>query len=379
VNLPTLHLIEDPGEFAALLQRLRTELLVAVDTEAASFHRYRDRVYLIQLSTRTETHLVDPLTVPGLSGFGELLADPVIEKVFHDADYDLRLLGYEFGFSATNLFDTRVAAQFLNEAGIGLAALLEKYIGVRPDKRFQRADWSARPLTQPMLEYAAMDTRHLPDLRDLMKARLIARGRLDWVLEECALLTTVRWPVAVPPEEAALGVKGVRALTPRAQAVFRELYVWRARTSEMLDRAAFRVMGNEALLALAQQPPADQAALAGVKGVGREMADRRGAEILAAIRRGLGLPDADLPRMPRGLRQRPDPAFDARLDRLKALRAGLAAREDLAPGVLCPNWLLEAIARAAPTSLEELSRVEGIRRWQVGAIGSDLLKAVPGQ
>jgi len=212
-----------------------------------------------------------------------------------------------------------------------------------------------------------------------MKAKLVARGRLDWVLEECALLTTVRWPVAVPPEEAALGVKGLRALTPRAQAVFRELYVWRARTSEMLDRAAFRVMGNEALFALAQQPPADQAALAGVKGVGREMADRRGAEILTAIRRGLGLPDADLPRMPRGLRQRPDPVFDARLERLKALRAGLAAREDLAPGVLCPNWLLEAIARAAPSNLVELGLVEGIRRWQVGAIGPDLLKAVPAQ
>jgi ribonuclease D len=136
VNTPVLHLIQDSGEFAALLRRLRGEPLVALDTEAASFHRYRDRVYLVQLSTRTETHLVDPLAVPGLPGFGELLADSAIEKVFHDADYDLRLLGYEFGFRATNLFDTRVAAQFLNEPGIGLAALLEKYIGVRPDKRF---------------------------------------------------------------------------------------------------------------------------------------------------------------------------------------------------------------------------------------------------
>jgi ribonuclease D len=98
---------------------------------------------------------------------------------------------------------------------------------------------------------------------------------------------------------------------------------------------------------------------------------------MAAIQRGLELLEADLPRMPRGPRHRPDPIFDARLERLKALRAGLAAREDLAPGVLCPNWLLEAIARAAPTDLDGLSRVEGIRRWQVGAIGSDLLKAVP--
>lgn len=379
MNASPLRLIEDTDELGTLLRRLHQEPIVAVDTEAASFHRYRDRVYLVQLSSRRETHLIDPLALPGLPGFGELLADPGVEKVFHDADYDLRLLGFEFGFRATNLFDTRVAAQFLNEPGIGLAALLEKYIGVRPDKRFQRADWSERPLSQPMLEYAAMDTRHLPDLRDLMRDKLIARGRLEWVLEECALLTAVRWPEPLAPEEAALGVKGFRTLAPRAQAVLRELYVWRARTSEALDRAAFRVMGNETLFALAQHPPENQAGLAATKGVGRDVAERRGAEILAAIRRGLELPDADLPYLPRGPRNRPDPVFDARLERLKALRAGLAAREDLAPGVLCPNWLLEAIARAAPKNLEELGSLDGIRRWQVGVIGQDLLKAVPVQ
>jgi ribonuclease D len=216
VNDGPLRLIEDGSEFAALLRRLRAEPLIAVDTEAASFHRHRDRVYLVQLSTRGETHLVDPLAVTGLPGLGDLLADTAVEKVFHDADYDLRLLGSEFGFRAANLFDTRVAAQFLNEPGIGLAAMLEKHVGVTPDKRFQRADWSARPLSQPMLEYAAMDTRHLPELRDLLRDKLVARGRLEWVKEECELLTQVRWPDPVPTEIAALGVKGTRAISPRA-------------------------------------------------------------------------------------------------------------------------------------------------------------------
>lgn len=371
-----LRLIEDRGEFARLLERLALEPLVAVDTEAASFHRHRDRVYLLQLSTRTETHLVDPLAVPGLPGLGELLANPGIEKIFHDADYDLRLLGYEFGFRAAQLFDTRVAAQFLNEPGIGLAALLEKYIGVRPDKRFQRADWSLRPLTQPMLEYAAMDTRHLPELRDLLREKLIERGRLPWALEECELVTAVRWPEPGTPEETALGVKGARALSPRALAVFRELYSWRARVSDALDRASFRVLGNQALFALAERPPADRAGLAAVKGVGRDLADRRGSEVLEAIRRGQELPEELLPRLPRGPRHRPDPVFDSRLERLKSLRTELAAREDLAPGVLCPNWLLEAIARAVPKTEAELLQVEGIREWQVRVIGSSILRAI---
>jgi ribonuclease D len=374
-----LRLVEDPAEFQGLIARLRTAPLVAVDTEAASFHRHRDRVYLVQLSTRTETHLVDPLAVQGLPGLGELLADPAIECVFHDADYDLRLLAYEFGFRAANLFDTRVAAQFLNEPGIGLAALLEKYLGVRQDKKFQRADWSARPLTPAMLDYAANDTRHLPELRDVLRERLRTAGRLAWAEEECALLTVVSWPTAEPPEIAALGVKGARALSPRALAVFRELYVWRARTAETLDRAAFRVMGNEAMFALAERPPADLAALAAVRGVGRDAVERRGREILAAIRRGLDLPDDQLPRFARAPRFRPDPTFEARLERLKALRAGLAARLQLAPGVLAPNWLLEAIARAGPPTAELLSQVEGIRRWQVNEFGHEIVGAVMGK
>lgn len=371
-----LQLIEDPDAFQELVARLRSELLLAVDTEAASFHRHRDRVYLLQLSTRSETWLVDPLAVPGLPGLGELLADAGIEFIFHDADYDLRLLGHEFGFRATRLFDTRVAAQFLNEPGIGLAALLEKYFGVRLDKQFQRADWSTRPLPVPMLEYAATDTRHLPRLRDELHRQLVERGRLAWVEEECELLTRVRWPEPDPPELQALGVKGARALAPRALARFRELFVWRFRTADALDRAAFRVMGNEAMFALAEDPPPDRQALARVRGVGREVADRLGADILAALRRGSELPESELPRYPRAPRHRPDPAVDARLERLKAARASLVTRYDIVPGVLCPNWLLEAIARNAPRDLAALSAVDGTRRWQVREFGSDLLSVI---
>ncbi|HJR35792.1 MAG TPA: HRDC domain-containing protein [Gemmatimonadales bacterium] len=371
-----LHLIQTLPEYADLLERLRLEPLVAVDTEAASFHRHKDRVYLLQLSTRTETHLVDPLAVAGLPGFGELLADPAIELVFHDADYDLRLLGYEFGFRATTLFDTRIAAQFLNEPGIGLAAMLQKYVGVTPDKRFQRADWSVRPLTQPMLEYAAMDTRHLPVLRDILRDRLTERGKLTWAEEEFALATAVRWPAPESPEVAALSMKGARALSPRGLAVFRELYVWRTRAAETLDRAAFRIIGTEALVALAERTPKDAAGLAAIPGVGKDLVDRRGPEILAAIERGLEVAESDLPRFPRAARHRPDPAFEGRLERLKALRVRLVGQLDLQPGVISPNWLLEGVARAAPKSLEELGKVEGIRRWQIAQFGKELLDAV---
>ncbi len=371
-----VQLIEEAGEFTALLDRLRTELLLAVDTEAASFHRHRDRVYLLQLSTRSATWLIDPLSVTGLTGFGELLADPAIEFVFHDADYDLRLLGLEFDVRVTRLFDTRVAAQFLNEPAIGLAALLEKYCGERLDKQFQRADWSVRPLPLAMLRYAAKDTEHLPALRDILHAKLSERGRLSWVEEECDLLTRVRWPEPELPEVQALGVKGTSSFSPRRLAVFRELYVWRAGLADSLDRAAFRIVGNEALLAMAVATPRDLAALSGIRGLGRELVARNGTELLAAIRRGEAVPEARLPRRPRPPRHRPDPLYEKRLERLKDLRIQLAAKFELAPGLLSPNWLLEAIARSAPADRETLAQIPGIRRWQQDQFGRELLESL---
>jgi ribonuclease D len=171
---PAINHILTGQAFDALIGRFQEAPLLAVDTEAASFHRHKDRIYLIQLSSRGETAVVDPLAVHELSGLGTLLSNPAIEIIFHDADYDLRILDRDYGFHAVNLFDTRIAAQLLNEPGIGLAALLEKYVGVKLDKRFQRADWSVRPLKPGMLQYAADDTRFLPVLRDLLKERLVA-------------------------------------------------------------------------------------------------------------------------------------------------------------------------------------------------------------
>jgi ribonuclease D len=368
-------LIQSQPQLETLFERLRREPLLAVDTEAASFHRYTDRVYLLQVSSRNETAVVDPLATRGLGPLGDVLADPEIEVVFHDADYDLRLLDREYGFRATGVFDTRLAAQLLNEPGVGLAALLEKYLGVRLDKRFQRADWSARPLSPAMLEYAASDTRHLPALRDILKAQLEARGRLSWAMEEFALLDDIRGGQP-DGEPGYLRLKGAKALKGRALAVLRELFAWREGVAQRADRATFRVLNNEPMMALAKHPPGDLAALRAVPGISADQVERRGRDILAAVNRGLEVPDRDLPRIERGPRRAYDAAFDARLERLKAARNRLATELDLQPGVLCPNGTLEAIAKANPESIEALGQLAELRRWQLRTIGEQLLAAL---
>ncbi len=369
-------LIEKQADLERLFDRLQQEPLIALDTEAASFHRFRDRVYLLQVSTRHETAVVDPLAVSNLERLGELLADPRIEIVFHDADYDLRLLENEYGFRAANLFDTRIAAQLLNEPGIGLAALLEKYAGVRLDKRYQRADWSARPLTREMLEYAAADTRHLAQLRDLRKDRLRELGRLEWAAEEFEILGSTARMAIESDEPGYLRLKGARALNGRALAILRELFQWREELARRTDKAAFRILNNEPMLLMAKSPPLDLATLKAIKGIGPDQAERRGSEILAAVRRGLEIPERDLPRIERRYRQPPDPAFEARLEWLKAARNTMAQRYDLPPGVLCPNGVLEAIARVNPETVEQLAALAEVRRWQVRELGMGLLAAL---
>jgi ribonuclease D len=327
------------------------------------------------VSSRTSTAIIDPLEVTDLSAFGEILANPDIEIVFHDADYDLRLFDLQYGFRAARIFDTRVAAELLSEPGLSLAALLGTHLGVQVDKRFQRADWSARPLSPEMLAYAAGDTQHLVGLRDLMKSGLEAAGRLGWAEEEFTYLTQVRWGPAGDREPGYLRLKGAKALPPRQLAILREVHQWREEVAKHMDRAEFRILGNEALFEIAQQAPTTPEALGAVRGIGRETLERRGQAILTAVRRGVTLPEADLPRVERPPRRAREPEIEARLARLKSARTRAAERLALAPGVVCPNSVLDAIARATPASLEELASIPGLRRWQVAAFGNELMAA----
>lgn len=373
---PGIDYIQTDTDLRGLFRDLKGETLIALDTEAASFHRFEDRVYLIQLSSRTRTAVIDPLSVTDLAPIGRVLANPKVEVVFHDADYDLRLLDRDLGFHARSLFDTRIAAQLLHEPGIGLAALLEKYFAVKLDKRFQRADWSARPLSSAMLRYAARDTYHLPELRDILHDQLSARGRLAWAEEEFRLLEGVRWSPREQNGEAYLRIKGARKLSPRSQAILRELHRWREGTAKRRDKAPFRVMNNQPLLDIAKAPPKTIAELARVPGVGPETVRRTGRAIMAAIEKGKKVKDEDLPRQQRAPRPKTDPAFGQRLDKLKAVRNSVAVRLELDPGVACPNGTLEAVANRAPKSLKELVAVPGVRQWQAGEFGKELLQAL---
>ena len=367
--------IRTPEALAEAIAALSREPLVAADTEAASFHRYHDRIFLIQLSGPSRTEIIDPLALTDLSPVGRLLADPAVEKIFHDADYDLRILDRDYGFRARRLFDTRIAAQLAGEPAVGLAALLEKYAGLKLAKEHQKADWSRRPLPAAMLAYAAADTAHLPALRAELRARLTALGRLGWAEEEFVRLEQLRWTGAPDRADAFLRVKGARALAPRQLAALRQLHQWREAVGAEQDQATFRIIGNDALLAVAKALPRAPAELGALPGLPTTLAQRHGAALLDGVRRALALPEHDLPRPERPARQPRDAALEARIERLKAARNQVAAQLGLDPGVLCGRSTLEAVARAQPVPSDRagLAGISELRRWQIEALGDVLL------
>ncbi|HET7464850.1 MAG TPA: ribonuclease D [Longimicrobium sp.] len=368
--------IDSPERLRDTIQRLRNEPLIGADTEAAGYHRYFDRLSLVQLSSRSENFLIDPQAVPDLAPLAELFADPAVEKIFHDADYDVRILDRDAGLAIANLFDTQVAAAFLGERSLGLGNIAEKYLGLKLPKEHQRADWGERPLTEGMKQYAATDTAHLPALRDRLRDELVKLGRLHWAEEEFRRREGTRFSEPDESREAWMKVKGARDLPPRGLAVLRELYEWREGVAREQDRATFRVLGNQQLIELSVNPPASLGALKGVSGVSPGLVDRRGREIMAAIQRALATPENELPRWPRSPRFERDLELEARVEALKDARNRRADQLGLDAGFVMSRAQLEEVARARPRTLDALAAVSGVRKWQVEAAGEALLKVL---
>jgi ribonuclease D len=364
-------------EVEELAEALHETPLFAADTEAAGYHRYHDRICLLQISTRDQTYLIDTLTLSDLSALAPVFAAATHEVVLHDADYDLRLLARDHDMRIGGLFDTKLAAQLLGEPAFGLGALVEKYLGTRLDKKHQRADWAQRPLPPEMLSYAAEDTRHLPELRDRLKAALESVARSHWAEEEFGLREHTRWDASAPVEEGYLRIKNTRDLTPRQMAALRELHEWREALAEQRDVATFRVVGNDVLIAAARALPRSMRELSQTKGVPGSIAERYGNDMLERVGRALDLDDSELPRRQRGPRRPPpDADFDELVERLKRIRDAAAEELGLDRGFLMPRQQLEAIARQRPRTEADLAEVPDIRRWQVEALGARLIGAL---
>ncbi|WP_321529659.1 HRDC domain-containing protein [uncultured Desulfuromonas sp.] len=369
MTLPPILTTDDA--VVALAKDLETCAVFAVDLEADSMHSYQEKVCLLQFTYHDTTVLLDPLAAGDLAPLKPVLADSSIRKIFHAADYDIRCLARDFDIEIRGLFDTMIASQFLGEEKVGLADVLGKYFDVTLDKRFQRADWSKRPLSPEMCHYAAEDTRHLEKLVAVLEPALKEKDRLWWVEEEFRLLEQAKFRVHDGP--AFLRIKGAGTMPPRALAILECLLEWREKEAQRRDCPAYKVVGNKPLLSAARHMPTTMEALKDLEEFPARLADRYGRAVLKQIETGQAVDKDQLPHFPRRERRVRDVAAEERFNRLKSWRTDKAKQLEMDPGIVINNALLEAVAHSQPRNVQDLMAIDGMKEWQRKVLGPELI------
>jgi ribonuclease D len=370
-------LIDTREDLDSLAQELLGEKLLAFDTEADSFYHYFDKTCLVQVATRRQIYLIDPLALGGpkeLSPLAPVFASPDIRKIFHAAEYDLFVLKRDCGFEFRNLFDTMISAQILGYPSVGLAGIAERHFGVNLPKEQQRSDWSTRPLSAKQLSYAASDVLYLIELSALLKKELHELKRRKWAQEEFEVLCGRKWPDREFDKLGYLRIKGARRLSSKSLSILRELFLLRDKRARELDRPAFKVLGNRTLLEIAERPPRKQADLGEIKGITELIQRRMGRELMTAVREGKKTEHGPIPKLPSSGRRRFDRRGEHRLNALKGWRAEKATALNIDPGVLCPNAALEAIAWQDPKSKTDLQDLPELKGWFVREFGVEVSK-----
>jgi len=363
---------------------------LAVDVERAGGYRYSQRAYLVQFHRRgSGTWLIDPIAVPNLTDLGTVING--LPWVLHSAGQDLPSLA-ELELAPKELFDTELAARILGLERVGLAAVIEHYLGYTLAKAHSAADWSIRPLPAEWLAYAALDVEPLVDLHDSLRLDLIAANRLDWVRQECEFVRHAPGPT--PRQEPWRRTRGLKSRTPRSLAITRELWLARDEVARSTDKAPGRVLTDAAIAALVAEPPPSVAAMRELPHLRRQSSERL-RTWLAAIERGLAAPATALPSKHGPAEDPPNPRAWERLNPLAASRydAGRACLTEVAEELGLPRenlispkvvreaiWKLSGGSQPAEESLTTADvahalSAAGARAWQVALTVGPLSEA----
>jgi len=371
-------LIADEAGLERVAQGVASHPRIALDTESNGFHAYNERVCLVQIATQDADYAIDVLTV-GLGPVGPLLADPARELVLHAAEYDVMCLKREWGVTLGRIFDTHAAAKVLGIERVGLGNLLHDELGVLLTEDEQRSDWGRRPLSPGQLAYAFADVEHLIRLREVLGARLEARGLISEAEAEFGRLTAKEPRPRQFDPEGWQKMKAARTLDGRGRGVLREMYLLRDRRARELDRPPFKVLSDLLLAEVARRQPRTEAEVLRVPGAQTAVLRRLAPQILEAVSAGQAGAPAPRPqaaRKPPWRRGGPDAEVEERYEKLRTWRKRRAEARKVEVQVIAPNAVLLAVARTAPRTLEELGRVEGMDSFRLQHYGDEILSAL---
>ncbi len=365
-------LIADTDSLAGLCRDLSAQPFVCLDTEFMREKTYYPRLCLVQLAGPDgEARAVDPLAEGlDLAPLLALMSDQRVLKVLHAGRQDIEIFFHLSGRAPAPLFDTQVAAMV---CGFGEAVAYErlarKIAGAEIDKSSRFTDWSTRPLTERQIAYALADVAHLPEIYRALDSRLAATGRGAWLTEELTALTDLE-TYRLDPERAWLRVK-TRSTKPRFLGVLSEVAAARERFAQKRDLPRNRVLRDESLLEIAAREVTGLDDLERVRGVTKGQArGTLGKALIAAVERGLALPESDLPRI---VKPPPAPRGAAPIvELLKVLLKLCCEENDVAARLVASTGDLERLA-ADPNA-----DVAALRGWRRKLFGDDALSLMRG-
>ena len=298
-----MDLISTTSALAAACARLAKHPVITVDTEFLRETTYYPLLCVVQMASPEEAIVIDTLAEGiDLKPFLELMVNEAVLKVFHAARQDIEIVWHRANIIPHPIFDTQVAAMVLGHGdSISYDQLVQRITGDTLDKSNRFTDWTRRPLSTAQVTYAISDVTHLRDVFAALDADLKKRGRNNWVSEEMEVLTSPK-TYDFHPERAWERLK-TRVRKPKELAVLMEVAAWREQEAQSRDVPRGRVLKDDAVGDIATHAPTSLERLANLRSLPKGF-DRSkwGADIIAAVQRGLARDPASLPKIekPRG-------------------------------------------------------------------------------
>jgi ribonuclease D len=367
-----MEVISTTPELAAACDRLARHPVITVDTEFLRETTYYPLLCVVQMASPEEAVIVDALAGGiDLKPFFDLMANEKVLKVFHAARQDIEIVWHQAGILPHPIFDTQVAAMVLGYGdSIAYDQLVQRITGHRPDKTHRFTDWSRRPLTKEQLHYAVSDVTHLRDVFTALDTDLKKRGRSDWVSIEMDILTSPE-TYDFHPERAWVRLK-TRVRKPRELAVLMEVAAWREQEAQSRDVPRGRVLKDEAVGDIATHAPATIEKLGQLRSLPKGFERSKwGADIIAAVQRGL---ERDLATLPKLEKPRNNSNGAAIVELLKVLLRMTSERYGVASKVIATVDDLEEIAAA-----DDEAEVAALQGWRRELFGEAALALKRGQ
>ena len=371
-NPPDFHVVAGTVDFKNMVGVLEREKVLGVDLEADSMYHFSEKICLIQIATPNAAFVVDTLALDDLSLLKPIFYNPDIQKIFHGSDYDIRSLYRDYRMRVNNLFDTQLACRFLGMNETGLDAVLFKFFDIRLDKKYQKKDWSRRPLPEDMLAYAARDVVYLVALGKLLEDELAKKARLFWVHEESRYLSRLK-PSGNDDGPLFLRFKGAGRLDPRGLTILEAILHYRKAAARQKDRPVFKIFSNAAVLKIVKARPQTIGQLEKAEALSSKQIGMYGGDLIQKVQGALAVPDTELLSYPHKRAPMPKPKIRRRIKALKVWREDKARQLGIEPALVCSKNVMADLAAKFPGSVSRLRQVRDMRGWQRKAWGQEII------